>query len=173
MRLLGVQASHRPYYKWSLGRIFILAVGAILDAKLYINQHQRCPKMTILTSHRPRETNINASDVFDLFIGDVEVLIWHACFSCASVALAPIAKKRQNTLKLMEFVQLQGTESPTAAATLYERVAAQSREMAETNILPCIPRPSWPCSSALQHHKWRHRVSWREGRKREYYNRKK
>lgn len=60
----------------------------------------------------------------------------------------------------------------TVAATLYECVTVSDCEMAETNILPCTPHPFWPCSSARQHHKWRHQVSWREGRKWEYYSRK-
>lgn len=59
----------------------------------------------------------------------------------------------QDTDTLMDFVQLQGTESPTVAATLYECVTVSGHEMAEISVLPCTPRPFWPYSSALQHHK--------------------
>lgn len=38
----------------------------------------------------PQGTNIKAWDVFDLFIADVEVLIWHTRFTCASVTVVEV-----------------------------------------------------------------------------------
>lgn len=43
-------------------------------------------------------------------------------------------------------------------------------QCAKMHFLPCSPHPSWPYSSTLQHHKWRHLVSCRGEMKEESDN---
>lgn len=119
--------------------------------------------MTILTSHRPRGTDVNASDVFDSFNADVEELICRAC--CASCRGS---RKKRPGAAVDGFVALssRGVQRPQQQLPL--RVSVSLRRAAkwqEIYFLPCSLRPFWPYSSAPQRHKWRHPVSCREGRK--------
>lgn len=90
------------------------------------------------------------------------MLISHVCLCCCVF----FSWQETTDTKVNQYFSFAtGGEDFTIGETTYVVV-----DWNETYFLPCSPRPFWPYSSALQHHKWRHPVSCREIRKRENYN---